>query len=341
MRKVFFVIFCLTLFFPGISLKSSQDSPRKTFQVFLESMNKFYKEKDQNSLKRAVECLDISKLKGNPQVQGQNAAQKLLEVFDRTELIILKNIPTNVSDSFYIFRKNNSGTIALTKNSQGKWLFNSETISSLDKQLKAVKNNSFVDQSFAHRNTQTKIKLAWVKKLPSIFHQKVFALALWQYIGLFVLLVIGIIIEKLILNFSRSLVLRFLRKQDFSIAEKSVEKLQRPMSLSVLSLIVLNLLEWLTLPLAFNNILLFFANGILAIGLIWVGFVCTEIGEQIFKEITTKTENKIDDLLVPIIARALKILIFIMPPHGFRCHKYFGWFGYWWSSLCFSCERHP
>ncbi len=175
-----------------------------------------------------------------------------------------------------------------------KWLFSPQT-------LKAIPG--------LYRQTFN----AWIEymvdRLPAVFKKKLLNLALWQIAGVFVLLFIGLLVRRLaewfIENFAQRLVKRTRTRWD----EKILEVSSRPVGLILMTLTYSALYSNLQFGVTTNMVIRVALQVLLYFGIIWWLYRLVDVLELYLKSITSKTETKLDDQLVPLLRKTLKIFI--------------------------------
>jgi len=150
------------------------------------------------------------------------------------------------------------------------------------------------------------------KMIPRVGHKIVVGIELWQYLGIFVFLVLSgvlfFLLNKLIFFVLKRLEVISMRFVHASLS-KVLDKLSRPSAL----LIVFCLLEMYLPVLQFNiDVNSFLIKG-LEIGqiVLWI-YVFLEIVSvliEVYVSYTSRTESKLDDQLAPILSRLLKVVV--------------------------------
>ncbi|MCP4440145.1 MAG: mechanosensitive ion channel family protein [Aureispira sp.] len=149
--------------------------------------------------------------------------------------------------------------------------------------------------------------------LPSFGQQKVFGLAIWQYLALMILILLS-----LVLNFITwrllNVILRFfantkLGKGHFD--EDSIKKIAK--TASILSVVYLFYLfsPVLQLPVGMMYYVLIILGMLTTIYVVFLGLHVIELTTSYFVKMVEKTSSKSDDQLLPIFMRTIKILVVI------------------------------
>lgn len=179
----------------------------------------------------------------------------------------------------------------------GSWYYSRETVSIVHQTYRQV----------------YPVGTAYLKKIiPTIGHKKVFGIELWQYIGVFLLLILGFLVfwlsNKLVFWLLKRFEKVFIRFSHDTLNQDFL-KLSRPTAL----LMVFYGVEYYIPILQFGiNINSFLIKGLeIAQIILWI-YVFLQIVAlliSIYKQFSQKTESKLDDQLVPILNRLFKVLI--------------------------------
>ena len=181
-----------------------------------------------------------------------------------------------------------------------KWLYSRETVAVIDDLYK---------ETFPWQT-------AWLQKIvPDFGHHKIFGIQLWQYIGLFILFLIGFLLYKLL----KKIGFYILQKIQFLITKRSSERIQlplkklnKPLVLLILVSILKKILPSFQLGLDINKILFMVVNIVQIAFWIYVFLKLVGVIMTIYSEYTKRTHEKLDDQLVPILSHFLTGIVFFL-----------------------------
>ena len=138
----------------------------------------------------------------------------------------------------------------------------------------------------------------------------------WQWIGLGILIFLGFFIDLIFRLFFRSFLRRWVERAVSHVAEKPDEavlrKAVRACGVLVATIIWRLGIDLLFLPIEILEILLVATNIMLVLAAIFAGFKLTDFLGGIFTHRATQTENKLDDLIIPLITKSIKIVVVII-----------------------------
>jgi MscS family membrane protein len=150
----------------------------------------------------------------------------------------------------------------------------------------------------------------WLRsKLPESLQGSGFLLENWQWLGLLLLIVGGVILDRLVTMIlarsARRAFARFLPNADAGIVPRVV----RPAGMLAMSVAWWVGVRMLALPESVLGVLSVAVKLVFAASGVWMAYRLTDIVGEIFVQRASKTDSKLDDLLVPLIRKSLKIFI--------------------------------
>lgn len=290
------------------------DSPKSTMNYFLKTM-KGFKKGDQEGLTLAIKALNTSGLdKTSKESTAKLAAKRLINTLDRLEYIDVNKIPEKkVTNNIWVYKKervieNNNELfleISIAKDKDEKWRFTPQTLSSIEDFENTVKRNTVATGVIELKTWKDRFKSFF----PSWTSQKSFLILNGQWIALFSLIFFGHIIERLIRLIIVSRVKDIFKRQNIHFTHKR-EGFFSPQSFFFFSIVWIFGLELLELP-------DFFLGPLLRIGYISFTvasvFTLSQIADvicQFLEKKALESENKFDDVLIPLIRKSVKFLIY-------------------------------
>ena len=237
-------------------------------------------------------------------------AIKIKKVLDGKGLYIDFNripIQNNYKDSIgylsvhkYILFPERMPKIAVEK-IENNWYYSKETIASIDELYKEV--------------------FPWyVEKIQHIIpvsgHTKLFGIELWQFVAVIILVVLAffvfLIFKKIAFSMLQKIQHYITKNNNTKIEVKTVlKKLAHPISLLITLKFIDVVFPSLQFPLAINKWVFLAINIAETVFWIYVLLKLIKVIMQIYTEITSKTESKLDDQLMPILNNLLTGLVFI------------------------------
>lgn len=316
--------------FPLAQVKT--DDPRDTMRTFLDAMIDYKRgvERDDPRLQRrirdAVRTMDLSELKLLKDQNARDAAIYLKEVIDRTILINYDYIPTldedepdyakwkaQLESKGYRWRlRNTEITIRLVQdgNRKGEYLFTPDTVARAKEWYERVRHLPYVDGLSADARG-TGYKKPWLEEiLPEWMNDSLWGLAWWQLVGLGVVILVGLFL-KVVIGQIVALVSKVVAKSESQWDDRVVEALTGPVGYLAAGGLWFISLHALRFEGTALNVLTIFLKLFFSVMLIWLVYRMAGVLTDYLTLVAAKTESTLDDQLVPLVNRTLKILIVV------------------------------
>ncbi|KAA3618072.1 MAG: mechanosensitive ion channel family protein [Calditrichaeota bacterium] len=151
-----------------------------------------------------------------------------------------------------------------------------------------------------------------IGSLPTWLQEKIIGFAFWQILGLFLILLFGLILRKLAEFFLTRFAERLHKHTKTEWDELIVRSAMKPIGLFIMAgfyyLTYANLRFGVTLNQYMRYILLILIYS----SIIWMIYRLIDVLENYLTRITSATESKLDDQLVPLIRKTLKVFVVIL-----------------------------
>jgi MscS family membrane protein len=279
-------------------------TPRATMMSFLEA---FYQ--DEGGIEQAVDALDLSAVPDAVRsVKGPELAVQLKEILDRTRLIDPEEIPDRPDAEPYIFLDHPAGEVKIEPDDRGEWRFGAETVAAIPDLFRALEDQEVVEgvRPASHSLSPG----LWLRsKMPRSLHRTFFLLELWQWLGLLILAVVGIAVDRIVVFGAQVVTRRWLHSRIEEVDDQGLHKALRPLGLVAMALVWSAGLRFLWLPVGALSILEVAVRFVLAAGAVWAAYRMVDILSAVLEERARRTDNRFDDLLVPLVRRSLKVFI--------------------------------
>lgn len=200
----------------------------------------------------------------------------------------------------------------------GAWLFDEQTLS--DTNLKALQTADLEligsDPSIREEVAAGSLEGWILVNTPASLRQQFLFVMYWQWIALGILIFLGflgdLVFRLIFRGVLRRWVRRFLRHIGNEIDEAALRKAARACGILIATIIWRVGIELLFLPLGILEILLIATSILVILAGISAGFRLTDLLGDIFTQRAARSENKLDDLLIPLLIKTLKILVVIV-----------------------------
>lgn len=232
-----------------------------------------------------------------------NRARKLLSVLDAKGLLIDYDAIPNEP----LYRDSLSGLHqyilfdelpeVYLERYRGKWYFSDHTVESIP---------TLYQETFSR----------WVDfvvdRLPEPVKSQYLGLQLWQYAAIFIWILIGLVVKKIVEFVINTYIKRLSEHTAALWDDKIVYWSERPLGWIILSVFYYLTYANLHLGVEFNRFLKSVFEFLLLASVIWLIYSLINILDEYLQELTAKSKSKLDDQLVPLIRKTLKVLIVIV-----------------------------
>lgn len=152
-----------------------------------------------------------------------------------------------------------------------------------------------------------------VNLFPTFGQQRLGGLYVWQIIGILIF-VVAIVVLHALLTWLIQLIITRLEVRFAKIKSQSnvIRKIARPLSLLLITLIIIPFEPMLQLPVNISRYVVLIIQALTPLFLTMAVYRAVDILGEYMVEVADRTENKLDDQLVPLVRKALKIFIVII-----------------------------
>ncbi|PLX26266.1 MAG: mechanosensitive ion channel family protein [Ignavibacteria bacterium] len=301
---------------PAMHAQQAADlsSPRATFRSYLVSMVIYGSDTTgavkEAALKKAMSCIDLDGLPAALRAeQGVKVARELKLFLDRYEFVVIDDIPDKFDGPVYVWRKPIAkAEVSIGLSEDSSWLFTRKTVASLPTLLELVADKEVVEgvETMVPPDTFAD----WMRsRMPESLLNKAVYFENWQWIAILVVVILGILVEQLVIRLLSKWIVRFIRSSKATTEFKLDTQLIKPLGILAMALLWSALLSPLDLTLQAETILFFATQFVIAVSGVWAAYRLVDLVAGYFAVLASRTESKFDDMLVPMIRRALKIIV--------------------------------
>lgn len=243
------------------------------------------------------------KLSNQSVEEKQELAIQLRKVLDARGLLVdYDNIPR---DSAYADSLSGQSQYILfdvlpevyLERKNGEWVFSETTIQKIPE---------------LYRSTFSTFIEALIDRLPEWASHTWFGVAIWQYLGVFLWLFIGFILRKIFEFILDNYIHRLTKRTSFTWDDDLLEGIRRPIGFIFLMGYFLLTYPNLQFSITINLYLSTLLDIAISAGVVWVFYNLADVLSKYLTVITAKTENKLDDQLVPLIRKTLRFFVVVM-----------------------------
>ncbi len=328
MHRSILLVGALTLGLPSLSAQVAQDltSPRGTMFTFLDAVNAV-RDGDQAAIGTAVATLDLSSLGVSATSnEARQAARQLWAALNRIRRVQPSELPEagslGASDTLFVYfpRAFNAedeairsrvdignGVIALHRQSDGQWLFSAQTVAgivALSSALSPLPASVQVDEEALQAP-------AWVIQLvpESLRTNSVLGVRYWQWIGLLVLIFLGVLADFVVRSMLSPVVRRVVRSFGVEVDPDAMTQLVRAAGLFAAAVLWLVFFPSLALVDAVYDVARA-AFGVFAVlAAVFTAWRLTDLLGAVLIARAAHTDSKFDDILVPLVRKTAKLFV--------------------------------
>ena len=305
MNKLRSIVVALLLFLPThlfafqTDAEANQDgylsNPRRAVHTFLH-----WQQKGHQNLDRVILPFKLSDESKEEKIELATELRKVLDA--RGLLVVYESVPNNpnYADTLsglnqYILFDELPEVYLIKQN--GQWVFSAATIQRIPDLYQA---------------TFSGVIEALLDRLPEWTKEEWFGIEIWQYLGVFIWLLIGVILRKIFEFVLDNYIRRITQKTRFTWDDDLLDGVERPSGFIFLmvffSVTYTNLQLSVTVNLYLSNILEIAVSA----GFVWLFYNLADVFSKYLTVVTSKTENKLDDQLVPLIRKTLRFFVVVM-----------------------------
>ncbi|HJP37397.1 MAG: mechanosensitive ion channel family protein [Gammaproteobacteria bacterium] len=287
-------------------------SPRATMETFLAAM-KATREGNDQQIEQAITTLDLSEV--NPLVRaekGRDLAWTLQEVIDRTRIPDTERFSTRTEGKPFTFHTYESGKVEIVFKEHEGWRFSTTTVAALPTVLDEISEKEKVEGADQAETARLPIHLRVRGMIPAQWKEQSFVLEHWQWLGIFAIILAGIVLDKLV-SLLLSVFVRIWRTRFAKGSFREIsDSILRPFGLMAMAFAWWAGLNMLGLPAEVLVILLVSVKFLACLSTVWGAYRLVDLIAAFLKDAAAKTSSKLDDALVPLVTKTMKVFVTVM-----------------------------
>ncbi|MHC4953022.1 MAG: mechanosensitive ion channel family protein [Planctomycetota bacterium] len=314
MRILIAFLFLVALL-PAPALAQTEDQrpagPRQLWDRFFNLTNNANRASDPD-LKQAlkIEAGRLFELEDLPpadrDARGSSAAAHLYDYVNRLKA----DVPTadfpEVSDEPEHVWKSEKGPIIAVRQKDNTWLFSARTRKAIEQYYREVADREATLGGGEFRDATTRLRDVF----PLWMRKRAFLLAYWQWVGLALLILAGLVASAITQVLIFFLAARIAARRGVKLERG--RKVMRPFGLIATGTIWYLGLHYLLLGEMAYAVLMNAVRLVLMVAVVWSLCRIVDWGAEVFAGVAARTRTKLDDILVPMVRRVIKIVIVIL-----------------------------
>jgi len=288
-----------------------RQSARACLQTFMDYME-LAKSGDGRALLVAVECLELSEVP-EPQREtlGPLYAGQLHAILGRVEFKA-SEVPNAAQGPAHVLYLDplGRGAVILERIDEG-WRFNAATISSLPV-LSAVVAEASGPLEEVEAEAGPKSAYEWIlPHVPLSLRGRAFLLEHWQWLGLALIWLTGLLLDRIGMRILLALTLRALKRRKVHVDKAVARKSARPFGLLLMSVFWWVTVGVLGLPENVHYVVVLAIRFVAAASGVWALYSLVDVISSALEKRSLRTASRFDDLLVPLVRKSLKVFVIL------------------------------
>jgi MscS family membrane protein len=303
-------------------------SPRAVVEAFLSGMKRYHalKTNEDAALRRVLSCFDLGDQQRGAE-ELETLAVEFYESLNRLTFIDLADVGDSDERALHTWRvqaDDLSFTAVVTfvrieaarDGRPPNWRFAPAVLDEIPGWYDVLRDRPIVtDVAIEIEDAKTNLALLerlgfWLEEhLPEALLQQTFLLEQWQWLGLLALVLLGTVLGRIANLLCRALSSRLGRSERIEVEPSVLTGFERPFGLWVMAWIILLMLPALHLEPRFFRMLRLAVVFFLAVTGVWSAYRLVDVGASMLAAKASKTANRFDDMLVPLVRRTAKIFL--------------------------------
>ncbi|HEY6729252.1 MAG TPA: mechanosensitive ion channel family protein [Polyangiaceae bacterium] len=266
-------------------------TPRSAVQSVFEWQNPA-----QRDLARATSCLERA---GRSQTAAEKLAQRIHAIYAARGLVV--DFERFSDDKDWVDPETGRAEVTphpslpkiiVRKMPSGRWLWTSQALIEVDA---------------SYESTLGTLE-AIVSRLPAWMRADVFGLKFWQLLALSLVLVVGLVVRKIIEYIVKARIRNLVENLGQRWAIRLVDVFASPGATVVMALLLRIAHPHLALPAAVSAAVEVAVRIMVTFSMVWAIYRLVDVFAERMAEKAERTQSKLDDQLVPLVRKALKIV---------------------------------
>ncbi|MFN1836310.1 mechanosensitive ion channel family protein [Balneola sp. MJW-20] len=277
---------------PGDPLLST---PRRAVHTFLHWQQQGHKD--------PAKVIKTMQLSEGDREDKMDLARQLLKVLDSRGLIINYDVIPSTPDftdtlsgiqQYILFQE--LPQIYLVR-SRNNWVFSEPTIQSIPE---------------IYSDTYSALVTNILDHLPEWSQNKWLGIRIWQYLAIFTWILIGFVLRKIFEFLVSNYLKKLAAKTRISWDDEVLNSIDKPSGFIFITLFFYLSYTNLQLSVTVNYYLSSALEIAVSVGFVWLFYNLADVFSNYLVTITSKTENVLDDQLIPLIRKSLRVFVVVM-----------------------------
>ncbi|MBX3270971.1 MAG: mechanosensitive ion channel family protein [Sandaracinaceae bacterium] len=249
--------------------------------------------------RQSARCFDWAGARIHDHEEQETLAHKLKRVLDaRGHYVVMDDVPDEpvVEGGRFVPFPNTLGAFVLVRRGES-WVVSADTIRRI---------RGWHAQTFAFDFESL------IAEGPPWLQQRMFGAAAWQYLGLLVFVLIGLLLRLVVSWVIRAQGARVFAHVVKELDEALLRGVARPVGTTAMVVFLLYAVPSMHFSVEINRFLIFGLRVAAAISGVFIVYRLVDVGAGVFSKRALATDTKLDDQLVPLIRKSLKVVTVIL-----------------------------
>lgn len=148
--------------------------------------------------------------------------------------------------------------------------------------------------------------------MPEWLRGDVFGIEAWQILGVVVLLLMGVLLRRVVMHLIVRYLRRFTRRLKVSWLDHLVARADGPVGTLVIAAVLAVGSPALQLPRGLDFVVTLAVRTLAAFSVVWLLYRLVDVLSEVLEQRAAKTESKLDDQLVPLLRKSLKVFFVVI-----------------------------
>ncbi len=297
--------------------RSASRAP-KEFRSARATLYTFRKAMQTGDLKTAVNCLDLSELSVSEEALAPTLAGKLWLVMTRIERVPDATVSDDPDGGAYELLARMAGRIEIDRQwaagREAEWLFTARTVRDIEDLYEAFEREPIHADWQDERLSFWTLPSLYVREnlVPTVAKRPLLGLRVWQWVGLLVLLLAGVLVRSLSQVVLPRISRRLLRTEGSEPLLASLRNDLRPTSTLVMVAAWWGGLQFLDLGFTAMHWTWLVLKIVMAVVGVYASYRLIDIVMNFFLARAVRTASRLDDVLVPLLRKTLKVIVVVV-----------------------------
>ncbi|MEZ6183821.1 MAG: mechanosensitive ion channel family protein [Planctomycetota bacterium] len=288
-----------------------RETPRQCLESFLQLMEVAAEARDGRAMSRALDCLDLSGLpKEQRESLGPVYAFQLFDVLQQVRPESAQVPDSQVGAPHVLYADPlGRGAVILELTADDTWRFNETTLQALPVLWANLAETRAVEEVEAADEAPKTLHDWLMPHVPQSLQGRALLLEHWQWLGLLLIWLSGILLDRVSMAILLAITLRALKRNQIRVDKDVVRRSTRPFGFLLMSVYWWAAVGVLELPANVDHVVILAVRFVAAVAGVWAAYSVVEVICSALERRSLRTASRFDDLLVPLVRKSAKVFV--------------------------------